>query len=322
MVVLMSLNESTSPFSPAFPDYGMIMSSFVSRSIIIAFLFWTDSHVVFSQVEEKSIELEGTRARVRQLELRPEGSRKSSTSSLTSSSSKLVQTEVPNELASRLGTDNYVKFGPLDNPRGVTFDLGPKKAKLLEAASVKRPVAVDLKKREPSQLPSNAKQQLQEMAGIKRNYRKNSDTPQHRPNRLNLPANGNSTPPVPPSRATSPPASPHKTASPALPTPPSPPASRPSRTSLTRRDSHASQHNLNNSAKNSIMNLQNNNIVNQRPPKREYVSHGPGHIGQPRTRTPSIERSISSLKDGLGDAREAGKVRASNKSFWGGWWKF
>ena len=140
------------------------------------------------QVQEKSIELEGTRARVRQLEMRPEGSRKGSTSSTAStiaSSSKLIQTDVNNELASRLGTDNYVKFGPIENPR-VTFDLGPKKAKLLETASVKRPVTVDLKSRQPSQLPSNAKQQLQEMAGIKRNYRKNSDTAQARPNRLNL----------------------------------------------------------------------------------------------------------------------------------------
>ena len=134
-------------------------------------------------MEEKSIELEGTRARVRQLELRPGESRKTSSSSLasTSSASKLVQTELPTELAARLGTDNYVKFGALDAARGVTFDLGPKKAKLLEAAALKKPAAVDVKSRQPSQLPSNAKQQLQEMAGIKRNYRKNSDTPQHRP---------------------------------------------------------------------------------------------------------------------------------------------
>ena len=259
--------------------------------------------------------------------MRPEGSRKGSTSSTAStiaSSSKLIQTDVNNELASRLGTDNYVKFGPIENPR-VTFDLGPKKAKLLETASVKRPVTVDLKSRQPSQLPSNAKQQLQEMAGIKRNYRKNSDTPQARPNRLNL-AQAGSPAPAPPARHTSssPPSSPAKPQSPSL---PSPPTSRPSRTSLTRRDSRASQHNSTNSAKNSMMNLQNNNIVNQRPTKRESLPRVPGHIGggaggQPRTRTPSIERSISSLKDGLADAREAGKVRASNKSFWGGWWKF
>ena len=182
-----------------------------------------------------------------------------------------------------------------------------------------------MKSRQPSQLPSNAKQQLQEMAGIKRNYRKNSDTPQTRPNRLNLPAGpGSSGPPAPPTRHTSasPPASPAKPQSPSL---PSPPASRPSRTSLTRRDSRASQHNSTNSAKNSMMNLQNNNIVNQRPTKRDSLPRVPGHLGgaggQPRTRTPSIERSINSLKDGLADARE-GKVRASNKSFWGGWWKF
>ena len=286
------------------------------------------------QVEEKSIELEGTRARVRQLELRPGESRKTSSSSLasTSSASKLVQTELPTELAARLGTDNYVKFGALDAARGVTFDLGPKKAKLLEAAALKKPVAVDVKSRQPSQLPSNAKQQLQEMAGIKRNYRKNSDTPQHRPNRLNLPAAGTTAPPPPPVRhtSTSPPSSPRKTASPALSSPalpspslPSPPSSRPSRTSLTRRDSRASQHNTTNSAKNSMMNLQNNNIVNQRPTKRESFGRGVAPLqGGPRTRTPSIERSISSLKEGLGDPREAGKVRASNKSFWGGWWKF
>jgi hypothetical protein len=71
-----------------------------------------------------------------------------------------------------------------------------------------------------------------------------------------------------------------------------------------------------------MMNLQNNNIVNQRPAKREPLPQRLSQSGHPRTRTPSIERSISSLKEGLGDAREQGKVRAANKSFWGGWWKF
>jgi len=274
------------------------------------------------QVEEKSIELEGTRARLRQLERTSDNPSAKKFSSSAGSSNKQIQTELSNsvhnggvDLASRLGNDNYVKFGPVESrtptePR-VTFDLGPKKAKIIEVPSAKLPVTVDMSsKRQPSQLPSDAKQRLQEMAGhdIKRNYRKSSSGDPPRPNRLNL-NNG-----VAGKYAISPPSSPSKHQPPPIPS--TPDTTNYKRTSLTRKDSRSSQLN---SAKNSLMNMQNNNVSRQKSGRDSLPRQGTlGSNGHQRTRTPSVERSISSLKDG--DARESSKVRG--KSFWGGWWKF
>eukprot|EP00092_Neocalanus_flemingeri_P106006 GFUD01135959.1.p1 GENE.GFUD01135959.1~~GFUD01135959.1.p1 ORF type:complete len:966 (-),score=163.01 GFUD01135959.1:94-2991(-) len=275
------------------------------------------------QVEEKSIELEGTRARLRQLERTSDGPAGKKSSVSPGSSNKQIQTELSSsvhnggvDLASRLGNDNYVKFGPVESrttptePR-VTFDLGPKKAKIIEVPSAKMPVTVDMStKRQPSQLPSDAKQRLQEMAGhdIKRNYRKSSSGDPPRPNRLNL-NNG-----VAGKYAISPPSSPSKHQSPPIPS--TPDNTNIKRTSLTRKDSRSSQLN---SAKNSLMNMQNNNISKQKTGRDSLPRQGTlGSNGHQRTRTPSVERSISSLKDG--DARDPSKVRG--KSFWGGWWKF
>eukprot|EP00090_Calanus_glacialis_P000862 TRINITY_DN10610_c0_g1_i2.p1 TRINITY_DN10610_c0_g1~~TRINITY_DN10610_c0_g1_i2.p1 ORF type:complete len:989 (-),score=168.99 TRINITY_DN10610_c0_g1_i2:2508-5474(-) len=275
------------------------------------------------QVEEKSIELEGTRARLRQLERTSDNPAAKKSSVSPGSCNKQIQTELSNsvhnggvDLASRLGNDNYVKFGPVESrtptePK-VTFDLGPKKKdKIIEVPSTKMPVTVDMSaKRQPSQLPSDAKQRLQEMAGhdIKRNYRKSSSGDPPRPNRLNL-NNG-----VAGKYAISPPSSPSKHQSPPIPS--TPDNTNHKRTSLTRKDSRSSQLN---SAKNSLMNMQNNNISRQKTGRDSLPRQGTlGSNGHQRTRTPSVERSISSLKDG--DARDPSKVRG--KSFWGGWWKF
>eukprot|EP00091_Calanus_sinicus_P018627 TRINITY_DN4312_c0_g1_i1.p1 TRINITY_DN4312_c0_g1~~TRINITY_DN4312_c0_g1_i1.p1 ORF type:complete len:139 (+),score=10.04 TRINITY_DN4312_c0_g1_i1:835-1251(+) len=129
------------------------------------------------------------------------------------------------------------------------------------------PVTVDMSaKRQPSQLPSDAKQRLQEMAGhdIKRNYRKSSSGDPPRPNRLNL-NNG-----VAGKYAISPPSSPSKHQSPPIPSTPDNPNHK--RTSLTRKDSRSSQLN---SAKNSLMNMQNNNISRQ---KQEGFPSETGYI--------------------------------------------
>ena len=322
-------------------------------------------------MEEKSIELEGTRARLRQLEKSSTESRKfhpaepSKLATTTHPASAAVKSAAapepatvkpsekpaepwrappptkaaegrrssvggrppppsePVDLASRLTAENYVKYpltGGSGEPR-VTFDLGPKKAKITEVPTPKRVVTIDRPAGERpggSQLPSDARQRLQELAGpdhIKRNYRKSSGdaaaAPQVRPSRLNL-SNGGK-------YIVSPPRTPPTTESPTA------AASAIKRSSLTRRDSrstavlqqHQQQQQQLNSAKNSlIMNFANNNV---KPPNKlsrdSPVTRGGGSTGN-RTRTPSVERSITS-KD---DLKDPSKVRG--KSFWGGWWKF
>ena len=275
--------------------------------------------------------MEGTRARLRQLERQGAGE--------SSASKKTADKETPphHDIGSRLGNDNYVKFGPLEQrqahggsePR-VTFDLGTaKKTKLVESPSAVKvgvPLEMNNKRQSGSQLPSDAKQRLQEMAGydVKRNYRKSSggergdrgDPP--RPNRLNLAGGGGKY------AAISPPSSPAKTQSPTM-TAADLTNHKLSRPSLTRKDSRTSQIN---SAKSSLMtssSSSNNNNNNINRPKsgreslpRQLVSPVSNSNGQQRTRTPSVERSLSSIKEA--EAREASKVRG--RSFWGGWWKF
>ena len=80
---------------------------------------------------------------------------------------------------------------PKVEPR-VTFDLGPSKGGATAAAAATAAASSDLLRRPadkpPSQLPSDARQRLQEMAGldIRRNYRKTSEN--FRPTHLNLTA--------------------------------------------------------------------------------------------------------------------------------------
>ena len=222
-------------------------------------------------------------------------------------SRRLSGSQIP-DLTGRLTAENYVKFPLSDrsvpDPPKVTFDLssgGPKKARITEVPVAKRAVTVD--RPTASQLPSDARQRLQELAGpdIKRNYRKTSEQlhqqqqqQQLRPTRLNL-GNG-----VSGKYIVSPPHSPnHDSTNPAL----------IKRTSLTRKDSRSSQLNTN-SAKNSlIMNFQNNNVKKSGGRVDSPVTRGV------RTRTPSVERSFTSKDD-----KDQSKVRG--KSFWGGWWKF
>ena len=272
--------------------------------------------------------MEGTRARLRQLE------RQGSADSPVTK--KPGEKEGPHhDLGSRLGNDNYVKFGPVEQrhalagsePR-VTFDLGSaKKTKIVEVPAAKVALAVELnnKRQSGSQLPSDAKQRLQEMAGydVKRNYRKSSSGDPPRPNRLNLTGGGGGGKYA----AISPPSSPVKTQSPTF-TAPELANHKLSRSSLTRKDSRSSQLN---SAKSSLLtntnsssnNINNNNNINR--PKsgreslsRQVVSPVTNTNGHQRTRTPSVERSLTSIKEA--EAREASKVRG--RSFWGGWWKF
>ena len=274
--------------------------------------------------------MEGTRARLRQLERQG-----TSESSVTKKTGEKEASH--HELGSRLGNDNYVKFGPVEQrhalggsePR-VTFDLGSaKKTKIVEVPSAKVALAVELnnKRQSGSQLPSDAKQRLQEMAGydVKRNYRKSSSGDPPRPNRLNLPGGGGGGGGGK-YAAISPPSSPVKTQSPAF-TAPELATHKLSRTSLTRKDSRSSQLN---SAKSSLLtnsnssNINNNNNINNRPKSgreslpRQLVSPVSNTNGHQRTRTPSVERSLTSIKEA--EAREASKVRG--RSFWGGWWKF
>ena len=273
--------------------------------------------------------MEGTRARLRQLE------RQGSTDSPVGK--KPGEKEGSHhELGSRLGNDNYVKFGPVEQrqtgggsePR-VTFDLGSaKKTKIVEVPSAKVALAVELnnKRQSGSQLPSDAKQRLQEMAGydVKRNYRKSSSGDPPRPNRLNLPGGGGGK-----YAAISPPSSPVKTQSPTTAfTGPELANHKLSRTSLTRKDSRSSQLNsaksslLTNSNSSSNNNNNNNNINRPKSGReslsRQLVSPVTNTNGHQRTRTPSVERSLTSIKEA--EAREASKVRG--RSFWGGWWKF
>ena len=203
-------------------------------------------------------------------------------------------------------------------------------------------------------LPLDAKQRLQEMAGyspapapapaqdpVKRNYRKTSSgsgaADPLRPARLNL--NGGAAAGLR-GTAVSPPASPVKLQSPVpdlatnlkLAAPDVTHHHKP-RGSLSRNNSRNSGLN---SAKNSLLqsnnsqNLNNNNnITNNRsksgkesgPPQPRHVSP-PTHLSHTsngnvqRTRTPSVERSLPSIKETV----DTSKVRG--RSFWGGWWKF
>lgn len=300
-------------------------------------------------MEEKSIELEGTRARLRQLEKssseprsvpekpepskpgapekspysRAEGQPRSPPppaepkpdkpnlprSALAEKSEPWRRTSEGNlkpdlDLQGRITSENYVKYPSSDLRRSpeepkVTFDLGPKKAKLTELPAAKRVVT-------PSALPSDARQRLQELAGqdIRRNYRKTGEP--IRPSRLNV-GNGGKyivSPPVSPARTQSP-ATPPAAPAPATAVPTSENLQK--RTSLTRKDSRSSQQL--HSAKNSlIMNFQNNNV---KKASRESLVAPHGN----RTRTPSVERSFTNKDD-----KDLSKVRG--KSFWGGWWKF
>jgi hypothetical protein len=97
--------------------------------------------------------------------------------------SKHCQTESSSSLQSS-------SDGAKVEPR-VTFDLGPGSkpaaavAAVIGGAELRRPPT----EKPPSQLPSDARQRLQEMAGldgVRRNYRKTSET--FRPNQLNLTA--------------------------------------------------------------------------------------------------------------------------------------
>ena len=290
-------------------------------------------YLLTSQVEQKSIELEGTRARLRQLE------RQGSTTEGPASKKAGEKEASHQELGSRLGHDNYVKFGPVleqrqaqggSEPR-VTFDLGSaKKTKIVETPSAKVALAVELnnKRQSGSQLPSDAKQRLQEMAGydVKRNYRKSSSGDPPRPSRLNLTGGGGGGKYLQ-AAAISPPASPLKSQSPAF-TAPELANHKLSRPSLTRKDSRSSQLNsaksslLTNNSNSSNNNNNNNNINRPKSGReslsRQLVSPVTNTNGHQRTRTPSVERSLTSIKEA--EAREASKVRG--RSFWGGWWKF
>jgi hypothetical protein len=134
-------------------------------------------------VEEKSAELDKMRNKVNQLE--------SSSKSQTKSSpavAKQTQTDPSPKSESSFSLAAYNAAEAANNsskvePR-VTFDLGPA-SKLPSGGggepAIRRPVD-----KPPSQLPSDARQRLQEMAGldIRRNYRKTSET--YRPSQLNL----------------------------------------------------------------------------------------------------------------------------------------
>jgi hypothetical protein len=148
-------------------------------------------------VEEKSTELDTVRNKVNQLE--------TTTSKLPAKPNLLLldkqsQTEVtrfePNASASSLygSTDSAAAKA---EPR-VTFDLGPVKPTTATVAASAGAAAGNSELRRPadkplSQLPSDARQRLQEMAGldIRRNYRKTSET--FRPAQLNLTAASNAT---------------------------------------------------------------------------------------------------------------------------------
>ena len=166
--------------------------------------------------------------------------------------------------------------------------------------------------------------------GVKRNYRKtstsnNNENPM-RPSRLNL--NGGVagkytiSPPSSPVKLQSPDVTNHKFVSPDL-TNHRPRSTNPS---LSRNNSRNS---CVNSAKTSMM--QSNNSINNNNNNRSkssslsqtpsrLVATPPGSTAhassQHRTRTPSVERSLSSIKE----TPDAAKVRG--RSFWGGWWKF
>jgi hypothetical protein len=133
-------------------------------------------------VEEKSAELDKMRNKVNQLE--------SSSKSQTKPSpaiAKQTQTDPSPKSESSFSLAAYNNAEATNNggkvePR-VTFDLGPS-SKLTAGGgepATRRPVD-----KPPSQLPSDARQRLQEMAGldIRRNYRKTSET--YRPSQLNL----------------------------------------------------------------------------------------------------------------------------------------
>jgi len=129
-----------------------------------------------SQVEEKSSELDKVRNKVNQLE----SSSKSSSSLPPAKPNILVSSKHCQTDSSSLSADG-VKIEPR-----VTFDLGPGSKPAAPAAigaELRRPT-----EKPPSQLPSDARQRLQEMAGldVRRNYRKTSET--FRPNQLNLTA--------------------------------------------------------------------------------------------------------------------------------------
>ena len=293
-------------------------------------------------MEQKSIELEGTRARLRQLERTSDGGNKKPG---IISNKQQQDGGLSQDIGPRLGHDNYVKFGSDQRLAGggseprVTFDLASaKKAKMVEVAPAKMSTAavVDIAAKTRTQLPSDAKQRLQEMAGydVKRNYRKSSQSSGNseanlplRPTRLNL--HGERTGKY----TISPPSSPVKLQSPDLTS--HKPRVGGQQTSLSRNNSRNSGLS---SAKTSLMqsnstiiNNNNNNMTRSSKSSsrldtsqpRHIVSNTPSTIGtngnlshSARTRTPSVERSLTSIKESV----DTSKVRG--RSFWGGWWKF
>ena len=321
------------------------------------------------QVEQKSIELEGTRARLRQLERtsdNPGGVKKTGIMSNSKQQQQQQQQhetesgqgQKTQELGSRLGHDNYVKFSGAEQrssagEQRVTFDLASntvKKTKIVEVAPAKMNTAavVDIASKTRSQLPSDAKQRLQEMAGydVKRNYRKSSSGSigEHpsRPNRLNLNGVGGKyvSPPSSPVKLQPPDLTNHKLGSESrdqlltnhkLQTPDLT-NHRPARTSSSLSRNNSRNSGLN-SAKSSLMqsttnqNIINNNNIRAKTRDRDslsrhVVSNPPANVPtnlaqQQRTRTPSVERSLPSIKE---SADSSSKVRG--RSFWGGWWKF
>ena len=307
-------------------------------------------------MEQKSIELEGTRARLRQLE-RTSDKKQGIISNKTQQQAE-AEGEQKQDLGSRLGHDNYVKFGG-DNTRAVTFDLAntsAKKTKVVEVAPAKPHLAavVDIAAKGAnirSQLPSDAKQRLQEMAGydVKRNYRKTSSgsiggggVEPPRPSRLQLNGSGG--------KYVSPPSSPVKLQPPDLTS-----HLTNHRAVLQSRDSDLtnqrparsssslSRNNSRNSGLTSAKSSLNQNIINNNNLRvkttRDSLSSSRPNVSTPssqhRTRTPSVERSLPSIKETVSsDSRklketvsmlkdsDPSKVRSSSRSFWGGWWKF
>lgn len=240
------------------------------------------------------------------------------------------------DLSSRIAADNYIKYPALaeaetvrnttTNSGGaeqrVTFDLGPKKARMAEVSVAKRALQIDRQSAvgniTASQLPSDARARLQELAGngggdIKRNYRKSSNHSADQPIRPNKLSVNNGVMMTSNKYMVSPPGTPTRT-TPGTPTRTTSPDGHVT-SKLSRRDSYRAGGAIN-SAKNSlIMNLQNNNV------KKASTLSSPNIRRGSRTRTPSIERSLTSGGNGHRDDKDStGKVRG--KSFWGGWWKF
>ena len=110
-----------------------------------------------------------------------------------------------------------------------------------------------------------------------------------------------------------------------------------------RSSSSLSRNNSRNSGLTSAKSSLNQNIINNNNLRvkttRDSLSSSRPNVSTPssqhRTRTPSVERSLPSIKETVSsDSRklketvsmlkdtDPSKVRSSSRSFWGGWWKF